>query len=91
MSELTDRITDEHRVTMTIDSIPAACKCGWREMNPLRANHARHLIEVTERAVRDQIAADIEAMTVRGPDNRFHHATALRSVAARIARGGPRG
>ncbi|HET6917271.1 MAG TPA: hypothetical protein VFH56_14350 [Acidimicrobiales bacterium] len=35
---------------------------------------------------RERIAQAIESMSVRGPDNRFQHASSVRASAARIAR-----
>ena len=63
MSALTDRIAAEHMPTTT-----SACTCGGMKLGEY---YPRHLIEVTEAAVREQVAQDIE--------------TARSEAAARIA------
>lgn len=83
MSELSERVAREHRVdyiTWVGDAEieMVVCTCGARTEEP----HRKHLADVTEAAVRETIAADIEAVRI-GIDNSAHPA----DRAARIARG----
>ena len=83
MSALTDRIAAEHGHRQTKDG-DWECKCGVpiRPIAPSNWMH-KHLIEVTEAAVREQVARDIEAeMTIGGVTSYEGE------EAARIARGG---
>ena len=70
MSDLTDRIAREH----TVDGIGGHgrteivfCSCGLRCQNEddgdddFLAGYWRHIVEIAEQAVREQIAAEIEA------------------------------
>lgn len=54
MRTLTDKIAAEHLATST-----SACTCGGMQLGE---SYPRHVAEVTEAAVRAQIAADIRAM-----------------------------
>jgi hypothetical protein len=45
------------------------------------------LFPLIEADVQERIATEIEAMTLRGADNRIKHASSIRNIAARIARG----
>lgn len=76
MSALTALISDAHRLRATPVSINpyAYCTCGqwdaadWDEAQEF----LEHLIEVTEAAVREQIAADIEGIEDPPLDDRGH-------------------
>lgn len=59
-----------------------AAACGLIDASVVSA-----IAPIIVRQVREQVARAIEAMTVRGSDNRLIHATAARARAARIARG----
>ena len=78
MSALTDRIAAEHMPTRT-----SACTCGGVRLGEY---FPRHLIEVTEAAVREQVARKIRAQR-----DRFRWLSDLEKVAydtaARIADG----
>ena len=78
MSALTDRIAAEHMPTRT-----SACTCGGMRLGEY---YPRHIAEVTEAAVREQVARDIRAQRER------YSCTGLEDAAyddaARIARGG---
>ena len=62
MSALTDDISRHHwRLGVGHPDIDV-CLCGWKQhRNNGQIGYNRHLIEVTEAAVREQIAAEIEA------------------------------
>lgn len=81
MSALTDRIAAEHRDALYIDTADAIiCKgCG-----EIIFDTAHHIAAVTESAVREEIAREIEA--TRGEHLRWY-GNQLLSLAARIARG----
>ena len=78
MSALTERIVAEHMPTRT-----SACTCGGMQLGEY---FPRHLIEVTEAAVREQVARKIRAQR-----DRFRRLSDLEKVAydtaARIADG----
>ena len=89
MSALTDRIAAEH-VPLALGTQPGLCSCGASPDNPgeyISSWRARHMAEVTEAAVREQVARDIGARL-----DRIHWWSAEEQVAyetaARIARGG---
>ena len=56
MSALTDKIVAEHMPTRT-----SACTCGGMQLGEY---YPRHIAEVTEAAVREQVARDIEEAEV---------------------------
>ena len=88
MSDLTDKIAAEHPRLMYSVGVGHnyVCGCGDRLMH----GHTRHVAEVTEAAVRAQIAADIEAARGRHADRSFHTDGIREGLgfAARIAKGG---
>ena len=95
MSALTDKIVAEHRIVHLghVENVDRfACEgCDWRAtvLNGVSAGHS-HIAAVTEAAVREQVARDIEAFIDGGCDclntcscgasDAYRHA-------ARIARG----
>ena len=90
MSELSERVAREHRfgyLTWVGDAEVEmeVCTCHART----EGTHGEHLAEVTEAAVRETIAADIEAASARRDrDNEFAIIWASAySISARIARG----
>ena len=90
MSALTDDISRHHwRLGVGHPDIDV-CLCGWRQQRDNgQIGYNRHLIEVTEAAVREQIAARIDAaceLREHGPESEAAAARGLR-LAARIARG----
>ena len=85
MSALTDRIAAEH-VPLALGTQPGLCSCGASPDNPneyISSWRARHMAEVTEAAVREQVARDIEAELTIGGVTSYEG-----DEAARIARGG---
>ena len=88
MSALTDRIAAEHMPTRT-----SACTCGGMRLGEY---YPRHIAEVTEAAVREQVARDIgRRRDEAGGQPTSATGIALRAYidgafneAARIARGG---
>ena len=99
MSALTDRIAAEHDTYLTYltgGDLRASCEgCDWTfEGDSIDAvvECSRHVAAVTEAAVREQVARDIEAARAAAPtrvDERHLSAwTAALANAARIARGG---
>ena len=86
MSALSDRIAAEHGGWFNLDGV-WRCNCG--EPLPSSANAdmwmRAHIAEVTEAAVREQVARDIEAQI---EDAILYAEDAAFAVAARIARGG---
>ena len=62
MSALTDDISRHHwRLGVGHPDVDV-CLCGWKQHRDNgQIGYNRHLIEVTEAAVREQIAAEIEA------------------------------
>ena len=94
MSALTDDISRHHWRLGFSDTSADVCMCGWRQgRNNGQIGYNRHLIEVTEAAVREQIreqiAARIDAaceLREHGPESEAAAARGLR-LAARIARG----
>ena len=85
MSALTDRITAEH-FPLALGTQPGVCSCGASPDNPneyISSWRARHMAEVTEAAVREQVARDIEAELTIGGVTSYEG-----DEAARIARGG---
>ena len=87
MTAITDRIAAEHGVMSSGAGGPYCRSCGAIIPAPdgnYTIGHARHIAEVTEAAVREQVARDIEA--VRGEHLRWYGNQTL-SLAARIARG----
>ena len=82
MSALTDRIAAEHQPESGEWS--AVCICGQADLRYGRA-WDRHIAAVTEAAVREQVARDIEAQI---EDEILYAEDAAFVVAARIARGG---
>ncbi len=65
MSALTEQVAREHGTYSGI-----ACWCGYYPPDdvPLHADRTRHLIEVTEEAVRANVAAEIRA-AIFAPEN----------------------
>lgn len=63
MSALTDDISRHHWRFGFSDTSSDVCMCGWRQdrVNG-QIGYNRHLIEVTEAAVREQAAVEIEAL-----------------------------
>ena len=97
MSALTDRIAAEH----SQETVNGRYGCACGESSPdryfdayedLTHWHRAHVAAVTEAAVREQVARDIEAARAAAPawvDERHLSAwTAALASAARIARGG---
>ena len=89
MSDLTDRIAAEHRDALYIDTADAIiCKgCGETIFDI-----AHHIANVTEAAVREQVARDIEAARTDASswvaERHLAAWQAALAAAARIARGG---
>ena len=87
MSALTDKIAAEHQRIFHGYGFGPHCTCGWvhRDFNGSQ-KHVMHIAEVTEAAVREQVARDIRAQRER------YSCTGLEDAAyddaARIARGG---
>ena len=83
MSALTDKIAAEHMPTRTY-----ACTCGGVKLGEY---YPRHLIEVTEAAVRERVARDIEAARSQAAawvaESHLFAWQAALADAARIARG----
>ena len=84
MSALTDDISRRHwRLGVGHPDIDV-CMCGWRQgRDNGQIGYNRHLIEVTEAALREQIAAEIEAQ----PPEYFSATMITKALAAEIARG----
>ena len=84
MSALTDQIAAEHMPTRT-----SACTCGGMRLGEC---YPRHIATVTEAAVREQVARDIEtARSEAAARIAESHLPAWQEAlanAARIARGG---
>ena len=92
MSALTDKIAEEHETylrNLAGSTYRAACEgCDWTfEGDHIAAPLAcsKHVTEVTEAAVRERVARDIEAQI---DDAILYAEDAAFVVAARIARGG---
>ena len=84
MSALTDDISRHHWRLGFSDPSTDVCMCGWRQdRDNGQIGYNRHLIEVTEAAVREQIAAHIEAE----PPEYFSATMISKALAAEIARG----
>ena len=84
MSALTDDISRHHWRLGFSDPSTDVCLCGWRQgRNNGQIGYNRHLIEVTEAALREQIAAQIEAQ----PPEYFSAMMISKALAAEIARG----
>ena len=86
MSALTDRIAAEHGALFNSWN---TCLCGAKLATTSKWN--RHIAEVTEAAVREQVARDIEAFIDGGCDclnTCSCGASDAYRLAARIARGG---
>ena len=97
MSALTAKITREHEFRWVGDVMGRGCMCGESfDFVPVdctaSAAYAAHIAAVTEAAVREQVARDIETARAAAPawvDERHLSAwTAALASAARIARGG---
>ena len=87
MSALTDRIAAEH-VPLALGTQPGLCSCGASPDNPdefISSWRARHMVEVTEAAVRERVARDIVQRQLVSADTA---AILAYDEAARIARGG---
>ena len=62
MSALSDDISRRHWRLGFSDPSTDVCMCGWRQgRDNGQIGYNRHLVEVTEAAVREQIAAEIES------------------------------
>lgn len=85
MSALTDRIAIKHqRIFNAQFGRGPHCICGWiHHSYDGSQKHVRHVAEVTEAAVREQVARDIEAELTIGGVTSYEG-----EEAARIARGG---
>ena len=92
MTILADRITREHKISSIGGNGKteiAFCACGARCENEddggdgFLAGYWRHIAELTEQAVREQIAAQIEAQ----PPEYFSATMITKALAAEIARG----
>ena len=88
MSKLTDRIAGEHQLKwLPPEYVDRACECGLIFKMPMSLSasnvYAEHMAEVTEAAVREQVARDIEAELTIGGVTSYEG-----DEAARIARGG---
>ena len=70
MSALTDRIAVAHqRIFNAQFGRGPHCTCGWIHHDyDGSQKHVRHVAEVTEAAVREQVARDIEAFVDNGCD-----------------------
>lgn len=82
MSTLTERIAAEHMPTRT-----SACTCGGMQLGEY---YPRHIAEVTEEAVREQVAQDIERVRsgLQGTNREAWAARSSLLAAAVIAREG---
>ena len=84
MSALTDRIAAEHMPTRT-----SACTCGGMRLGEY---YPRHIAAVTESAVRERVARDIEAAHTDASswvaERHLAAWQAALAAAAKIARGG---
>ena len=88
MSALTAKITREHEFRWVGDVMGRGCMCGESfDFVPVdctaSAAYAAHIATVTEAAVREQVARDIEAELTIGGVTSYEG-----DEAARIARGG---
>ena len=92
MTILADRITREHKISSIGGNGKTEivfCICGLRCENEddgddgFLAGYWRHIAELTEQAVREQIAAQIEAQ----PPEYFSATMITKALAAEIARG----
>ena len=85
MSALTDRIAAKHqRIFNAQYGLGPHCTCGWIHHDyDGSQKHVKHVAEVTEAAVREQVARDIEAELTIGGVTSYEG-----EEAARIARGG---
>ena len=100
MSKLTDRIAGEHQLKwLPPEYVDRACECGLIFKMPMSLSasnvYAEHMAEVTEAAVREQVARDIEQWlverneTIVVPGSTWHRGL-IDGIqrATRIARGG---
>ena len=84
MSALTDDISRHHWRLGVGHPDTDVCMCGWRQgRDNGQIGYNRHLIDVTEAALREQIAAQIEAQ----PPEYFSATMISKALAAEIARG----
>ena len=88
MSALTDDISRHHWRLGFSDTSADVCMCGWRQgRDNGQIGYNRHLIEVTEAALREQIAASCNKLAVvEGEHGRSNYAE-IWQEAAEIARG----
>ena len=94
MSALTDRIAAVHqRIFNAQFGRGPHCTCGWIHHHyDGSQKHVKHVAEVTEAAVRERVARDIEAAhtdaSSRVAERHLAAWQAALAAAARIARGG---
>ena len=94
MSALTDRIAAKHqRIFNARYGLGPHCTCGWIHHHyDGSQKHVKHVAEVTEAAVREQVARDIEAAHTDASswvaERHLAAWQAALAAAARIARGG---
>lgn len=88
MSALTDDISRRHWRLGFSDTSADVCMCGWRQgrING-QIGYNRHLIEVTEAAVREQIAAEMHKLEVIEDERCCWSYAEIWQEAAEIARG----
>ena len=88
MSALTDDISRHHWRLGFSDPGTDVCMCGWRQgRDNGQIGYNRHLIDVTEAALREQIAASCNKLAVvEGEHGRSNYAE-IWQEAAEIARG----
>ena len=87
MSELTDRIAAKHRD----DRLTGFCLCGAEVPWPIGVSLPTHIAAVTEAAVREQVAQDLDAAHSQAAawvaEEHLSAWQAALASAARIARG----
>ena len=93
MSKLTDRIAAKHqRIFNARYGLGPHCTCGWIHHHyDGSQKHVKHVAEVTEAAVREQVAQDIEEARSQAPawvaESHLSTWQAALAYAARIANG----
>lgn len=74
MTPLRDRIAAEHRRIW--NTVWITCRCGWSNTEPPVADRdvfLAHIADVTERAVRDVIVAELTVQADRWSDSAARH------------------
>lgn len=87
MTALSERIAAEHQARDVNGQRTCTCGVVAPQGVELICWHSEHIAAVTEREVRQQVAREIEGITIRGGNNRDKHASVIRSKAANIADG----